>query len=390
MSTESWEQIEALSPEEARTLDDQRRLKLIGAGGSAAARRNRRRAGAGGGSIRHHPSDPTAGRGARRRGRRRRAHHHRRLPLVHRLGPRHDDQPRRPDAGDRAPRGGARHPADVRAPHPRRADPQPVSRRRERGPVPHRGRDAVVLPRAGSLRAARPATSRRAGCCSRSWSTSSPSTSPARASASAWTRPTACCARAPPGYQLTWMDAKVGDWVVTPRRGQAGRDQRPLVQRAAVARGLVAGRRGTGTPPARDESTRTRSRGAPTRVYARSTSASGTPTAGTSSTSSTREAGGNDASFRPNQILALSLPHPVLDRGPLAAGVAAGRATGWRRRSACARSLPDIPTTSRATTATFTRGTPPIIRARCGGGWSARSSTRGCASFPPIRRARAC
>src|SRR5258708_17499650 len=24
------------------------------------------------------------------------------------------------------------------------------------------------------------------------------------------------------GYQLTWMDAKVGDWVVTPRRGKTG------------------------------------------------------------------------------------------------------------------------------------------------------------------------
>ena len=23
------------------------------------------------------------------------------------------------------------------------------------------------------------------------------------------------------GYALTWMDAKVGDWVVTPRRGKA-------------------------------------------------------------------------------------------------------------------------------------------------------------------------
>ena len=37
------------------------------------------------------------------------------------------------------------------------------------------------------------------------------------------------------GYQLTWMDAKVDDWVVTPRRGKAGRDQRALVQRAATA-----------------------------------------------------------------------------------------------------------------------------------------------------------
>ena len=34
-----------------------------------------------------------------------------------------------------------------------------------------------------------------------------------------------------PGVQLTWMDAKVGDWVVTPRIGQAGGDQRALVQR---------------------------------------------------------------------------------------------------------------------------------------------------------------
>ena len=31
------------------------------------------------------------------------------------------------------------------------------------------------------------------------------------------------------GVQLTWMDAKVGDWVVTPRTGKAVGDQRPLV-----------------------------------------------------------------------------------------------------------------------------------------------------------------
>ncbi len=40
-------------------------------------------------------------------------------------------------------------------------------------------------------------------------------------SASAWTRQTACSRRAADGYQLTWMDAKVDDWVVTPRRGKA-------------------------------------------------------------------------------------------------------------------------------------------------------------------------
>ena len=30
----------------------------------------------------------------------------------------------------------------------------------------------------------------------------------------------ACCTRASLGVQLTWMDAKVGDWVVTPRLGK--------------------------------------------------------------------------------------------------------------------------------------------------------------------------
>ena len=40
-----------------------------------------------------------------------------------------------------------------------------------------------------------------------------------------------------PGTQLTWMDAKVGDWVVTPRDGKAGRDQ------CAVAWGAEAGGR---------------------------------------------------------------------------------------------------------------------------------------------------
>ncbi len=50
------------------------------------------------------------------------------------------------------------------------------------------------------------------------------------------------------GYQLTWMDAKVDDWVVTPRRGQGRGDQRALVQRAPPARGLDEGVRRGGRP----------------------------------------------------------------------------------------------------------------------------------------------
>ena len=52
-------------------------------------------------------------------------------------------------------------------------------------------------------------------------------------------------ARRRAGTQLTWMDAKVGDWVVTPRHGKAGRDQRALVQRAAL---MADGRRSQATP----------------------------------------------------------------------------------------------------------------------------------------------
>ena len=44
--------------------------------------------------------------------------------------------------------------------------------------------------------------------------------------------PSGLLASGAPGVQLTWMDAKVGDWVVTPRQRQAGGDSGALVQRA--------------------------------------------------------------------------------------------------------------------------------------------------------------
>ncbi len=56
---------------------------------------------------------------------------------------------------------------------------------------------------------------------SASSSTSSTTTSAGRGSASASTRPDGLLQPGEDGYQLTWMDAKVGDWVVTPRRGKA-------------------------------------------------------------------------------------------------------------------------------------------------------------------------
>jgi predicted glycogen debranching enzyme len=107
------------------------------------------------------------------------------------------------------------------------------------------------------------------------------------------------------GYALTWMDAKVGDWVVTPRRGKAveinalwynalrlleewvreemGEDAaRPLAERAELAR----------------ESFNKRF------WYAE----------GGYLYDVVDGENGDDASCRPNQVLAISLRHPILDQ----------------------------------------------------------------------------
>ena len=93
----------------------------------------RRRADAGGRSIHHHARRPRRRSRARARRRRRGAHGHRRLPLVHRLGPRHHDQPRRPDAVHGPCARGRVHPAHVRAVRARRTHPQLFSRRAAEG-----------------------------------------------------------------------------------------------------------------------------------------------------------------------------------------------------------------------------------------------------------------
>ena len=100
-----WETIDALTPDEA--LDAERERRRAAARACADPRRATgigRRAGARRRPVHHHAGRPRRGRGARARRRRRGAHGHRRLSLVHRLGPRHDDQPRRADARDRPAR----------------------------------------------------------------------------------------------------------------------------------------------------------------------------------------------------------------------------------------------------------------------------------------------
>ena len=114
------------------------------------------------------------------------------------------------------------HPAHVRPLHPRRPDSEPVSRRREA-----RGSITRPTPRSGS---STPSTATcehhgrsrdAASCCCRSCSTSSSITCAARASAFGVDPDDGLLRQGQEGYQLTWMDAKVGDWVVTPRRGKA-------------------------------------------------------------------------------------------------------------------------------------------------------------------------
>jgi len=107
------------------------------------------------------------------------------------------------------------------------------------------------------------------------------------------------------GYQLTWMDAKVGDWVVTPRQGKAVEINALWYNALRLMEHWV--RQIEGEPAAQ-----------PLREWAERAQAS-------FNTRFWYEAGahlydvvdgpqGDDPSCRPNQILSFTLDHPVLDR----------------------------------------------------------------------------
>jgi predicted glycogen debranching enzyme len=107
------------------------------------------------------------------------------------------------------------------------------------------------------------------------------------------------------GYQLTWMDAKVGDWVVTPRRGKAVEINALWYNALRLLEGWVRDSRGeeAALPLAGHAERALRSFNA--RFW------------------NDREGylydvidgeQGDDPACRPNQIFAVSLRHPVLDR----------------------------------------------------------------------------
>jgi predicted glycogen debranching enzyme len=110
------------------------------------------------------------------------------------------------------------------------------------------------------------------------------------------------------GYQLTWMDAKMGDWVVTPRRGKAVEinalwyNTLELIARWCREEGDAkhAEKYGDAAKRARDSFNR------------RFWFADGGYLFDVVDCNGQREA--NDSACRPNQLFAISLEHPVLDQ----------------------------------------------------------------------------
>ena len=108
------------------------------------------------------------------------------------------------------------------------------------------------------------------------------------------------------GYQLTWMDAKVGDWVVTPRRGKAV-EINALWYNALVLLsvwmtkyyGAESAKLYTDHAARARESFNKRFWNADTGYLFDVVD---------------QEGGGDDPACRPNQVFAISLPNPVLDR----------------------------------------------------------------------------
>ena len=114
-----------------------------------------------------------------------------------------------------------------------------------------------------------------------------------------------------PGYQLTWMDAKVEDWVVTPRRGKAVEINALWYNALRLLDGWVAEL--GGAPRDLDL------RGHADRAFESFNRRFWFERGGYLYDVVDAEGGGDDEACRPNQVFAISLDHPVLERGRWAA-----------------------------------------------------------------------
>jgi predicted glycogen debranching enzyme len=107
------------------------------------------------------------------------------------------------------------------------------------------------------------------------------------------------------GYQLTWMDAKVGDWVVTPRRGKAVEINALWYNALRLLERWVREEVGEDRAQPYAEHAR-RARDSFNRRFWYK--------AGNYLYDVVDGEMGDDPACRPNQIFAISLPHPVLDQ----------------------------------------------------------------------------
>jgi predicted glycogen debranching enzyme len=108
-----------------------------------------------------------------------------------------------------------------------------------------------------------------------------------------------------PGFQLTWMDAKVGDWVVTPRRGKTV-EINALWYNALCLLADWQRNAGQGDASAKIEGAATRVRDSFNRRFWHEPKGHLLDVVDGEN--------GDDPACRPNQIFAISLAHPVLAR----------------------------------------------------------------------------
>jgi predicted glycogen debranching enzyme len=115
------------------------------------------------------------------------------------------------------------------------------------------------------------------------------------------------------GYQLTWMDAKVDGWVVTPRRGKAVEINALFYNALRLLQRWLADEESTPAAQQRPLSLHAQELDVlATRVQQSFNRRFWYP-AGGHLYDVVDGAGGDDTSIRPNQVFAISLPHPVLD-----------------------------------------------------------------------------
>jgi predicted glycogen debranching enzyme len=107
------------------------------------------------------------------------------------------------------------------------------------------------------------------------------------------------------GYQLTWMDAKVEDWVVTPRRGKTVEINALWYQALCLIARWIREEHADGDARTYDEHAQKTLKSFNERFW--------NPSLGYLNDLIDGEQG-DDPACRPNQIFAISLPHPVLVR----------------------------------------------------------------------------